>query len=110
MVGDVIEDHVVTLVALCEILFDVIDDVVGADGSDKVDIPCAANSRDFGAQRLGDLHGECSDTSGRAVDQNLLPGLNLSLTQALQRSESGQRKRGGLLKRDVRWLHDQPSL
>ena len=31
MIGNVIEDHVVTLVALGEILFCVIDDVIGAD-------------------------------------------------------------------------------
>src|SRR3984893_8763358 len=107
MVGNVIEDHVVTLVALGEILFAVIDDVIGADRSDKIDIPCAANSRDLCAKRFGDLHSESSYTSGRAVDQNLLPGLNLSLAQALQRSKSGQRNRGGLLKRDARPLHDQ---
>src|SRR5438477_8861958 len=109
MVGNVIEDHVVTLAALGEILFCVIDDVIGADRSDKIEVACPTNSRDLCAKRLGDLHGEGSYTSGRAVDQNLLPGLNLSITQALQRSKSGQRNRGGLLKRDTRRLHDQGS-
>src|SRR6266404_8399834 len=109
MVGNVIEDHVVTLVALGEIFIRVINDVIGADGSDKIDIPCAANSRDLCAKRFGDLHGECSYTSGRAVDQDLLSGLNLSLAQALQRSKSGERDRSRLLKRHVRWLHDQGS-
>src|SRR5205807_6842313 len=109
MVGNVIEDHVVTLAALGEILFCVIDDVIGADRSDKIEVACPTNSRDLCAKRLGDLHGEGSYTSGRAVDQNLLPGLNLSITQALQRSKSGQRNRGGLLKRNVRRLDDQGS-
>src|SRR6266404_1996152 len=98
MVGNVIEDHVVTLVALGEIFIRVIYDVIGADGSDKIDIPCAANSRNLCAKRFGDLHGECSYTSGRAVDQHLLPRLNVSLAQALQGRKSGQRERGGLLK------------
>jgi hypothetical protein len=56
------------------------------------------------------LHGKGSHTAGRAVDQHLLPRLNLSLAQALQRSKSGQRERGGLLKRDVRRLRGQCSL
>src|SRR5437879_12719106 len=110
MVANVIEDHVVLLVALGEILFGVIDYVIGANRSDKIEIPRAANSRDLCAKRFGDLHGECSNTSGRAVNQYLLPGLNLSLTQALQRSKSGQRERSGLLKGDVCWFHDQRSL
>src|SRR6266487_3082539 len=110
MVANIIEDHVVTLVALGEILFCVIDDVVGANGSDQIEIPRAANRRYIRAERLGDLHGKCPNTSGRAVDQNLLPGLNLSLAQALQRSESGERDRSRLLKGDVRRLHGQPSL
>src|SRR5438876_9218412 len=73
-------------------------------------ISWAANSRDLCAKRLGDLHGKGSYTAGRAVDQHLLPGLNLSLAQALQRSKSGQRQRGDLLKRDVRRLNDQRPL
>src|SRR5438552_19056370 len=85
------------------------NDAIGADRSDKIEIACPTNSRDLCAKRLGDLHGEGSYTSGRAVDQNLLPGLNLSITQALQRSKSGQRNRGGLLKRNVRRLDDQGS-
>src|SRR5438876_1956230 len=109
MVANVIEDHVITLVALGEILFRVINDAIGADRSDKIEIACATNSRDLCAKRLGDLHGEGSYTSGRAVDQNLLPGLNLSLAQALQRGKSGQRNRGGLLKRNVQRLDDQGS-
>src|SRR5882724_11441796 len=102
MVGNVIEEHVVTLATLGEILFCVIDDVIGADRSDKIDIACAAHSRDLCARSFGDLHREGSYTSGRPVDQDFLPGLNLSLPQALQRGKSGQRNRGGLLKRNVR--------
>ena len=48
-------------------------------------------------------------TSGRAVDQDLLTGLNFSFAQALQRSKSSQRDRGGCLKRNIRRLDDQAS-
>ena len=109
MVANVIEDHVVLLVALGEILFRVIDDVIGANRSDKIDIPSAANRRDLRAKRFGDLHGECSNTSGRAVNENLLPGLNFSLAQALQRNEPGQRKGGCLFKCDVGRFRGQRS-
>src|SRR5204863_4542177 len=110
MVANIIEDHVVTQVALGEFSFGVIDNVVGSNWSDKIDISCAANSRDLCAKRFGDLHGKGSYTACRAVDQHLLPGLNLSLAQALQRSKSGQWERGDLLKRDVRRLRGQCSL
>ena len=50
MVSDKIEDQVVTLVALGEIFLGVIDHVVRADGSDKIDIPRAADAGDFGAE------------------------------------------------------------
>ena len=96
MVANVIENHVVALVALGEILFCVIDDVIGANRSDKIDIPRAANSRDLRAKRFADLHGKGSYTAGGTVDQHLLPGLNLSLAQALQGSKSGPGERGSL--------------
>src|SRR5438270_12748088 len=95
MVANVIEDHVITLVAPGEIFFGVIDHVIGADRSDKIDIPRAANSRDICAKSFGDLHGESSYASGGAVEQNVVPGLNLFLPQALQRRRSGQGRRGG---------------
>ena len=45
-----------------------IDYVIGSNGSNKIDIPCAANGGNLCAKRFGDLHGEGSDTSSRAVD------------------------------------------
>src|SRR5207244_3475956 len=58
MVSDQIVDHVVTLVGLSKILFCVIDNAIGADRFDKIDIARAANAGDFGAERLGDLDGD----------------------------------------------------
>ena len=51
----------------------VVDDVVGAEGADQVDLRRAAHAGDLGAERLGDLHRERADAAGRADDQHLLP-------------------------------------
>ncbi len=83
MVINVIKNYVVTLITFGEILFGVINDVICADGADKIDIAGAANSRDLSAERFGDLYGECPNTSGRAVDQDLLPRLPPKLQRPL---------------------------
>ena len=43
------------------------------------DIPAAAYAGHICAERLGDLHSERADTSRRAVNQDFLSWLNLSL-------------------------------
>src|SRR6266852_2693844 len=55
------------------------------------------------AEGLGDLHSERTDTSRRAVNQNLLSWLNLSLVaKTLQCSDCRNRYRRRLLKGQVR--------
>jgi hypothetical protein len=50
--------------------------MVGADGLNQFDISSAAHTRHLGTERLGDLHRERPDPTGRTVDQNVaLPGL-----------------------------------
>ena len=44
-----------------------------------VQIPRAAHGGDFGPERLGNLHRKRTHTTRRTIDQNLLPGLDLSL-------------------------------
>src|SRR4051812_43864231 len=73
MVTDEIVDYVVTLIALGEVLFRVINHVIGPQGSDQVQVLRAANTGYFRAKILGDLDGKCPDTAGCAVDQDLLP-------------------------------------
>ena len=73
-----VEDHVVAPAAAGEVVAGVVDDVVGAERSDQVHLRRAAHAGDFGAERLGDLHGERPHASGRADDQDLVPGLDLS--------------------------------
>ena len=68
---------VVAVLAVGEVVAGVVDDVVGAERADQVDLGGAAHAGDLGAERLGDLHGERADASRRADDQHLLPGLDL---------------------------------
>src|SRR5438552_10859462 len=110
MIRNVVENDVVTFRTFSEILFRVIDDVIRAERSNKIDIPRTADASHICAERLGDLHSECSHTSGRAVNQNLLPRLNLSfVAKALQRGDARYVERSRLLNSDVsRYQHDCP--
>src|SRR6266404_4840473 len=69
MVIDQVVDYVVTLIALGEVLFRIIDYVIGADRSDQVQVFRAADAGYLRAKSLGDLDGKCSDASGRTIDQ-----------------------------------------
>src|SRR6266496_4711783 len=75
--GDV-EDQVIMLPVSGEVLPAVIDDPIRTDRSDHVHVPGAAHARHVGTERLGDLHAEGAHASRCAVDQDLLPGPNLS--------------------------------
>src|SRR2546423_15583533 len=106
MVPDQIVDHVVTLIGLSKIFFCVIDHAIGADRFHKIDIARAANSGDLSAERLRDLDGESADAARRAVDQNFLSALNVSLVaKTLQCGEAGDRNRARLFECDVVWFH-----
>ena len=108
MLRDVVEDQVVALITAGEVLLRVVDDVVCADRSDQVHLRRAAHAGHFCAERLGDLHRERADASPRAVDQDLLAGLDLALiAKTPQGGEPGQRNCCGLLERDAGWLGHQ---
>ena len=76
--GDV-EDDVVALVASGEVLLRVVDDPVGADRPDRVELPGSVHARHVRPVRLRELHRERSHGATRAVDQDLLSGLDPSL-------------------------------
>src|SRR5437868_14584826 len=98
MVADQIVDHVVTLIGLGKILLDVIDHVIGADRLHKIDIARAANTGDLSSERFRDLDRESADPPRGAVNQNFLSSLNVSfVTKTLQRRDSGDSNRAGLL-------------
>src|SRR5439155_5015383 len=86
----------------------VINDLIGADRADHLDILRTAYASHLRAECLRDLHRERAHTARRAVDQDLLPGVNLPLVaKTLQRSECRHRYRRRLLERDVgRFQHD----
>jgi hypothetical protein len=83
-----VEDHVVAVLAVGEILAAVVDDVIGAEGSNHIDLRCAAHTGDVGTVRLGDLHGEAAHSSRGADDQHRLTGLDPSVVA--HRLESGE--------------------
>jgi len=73
-----VEDGVVSPGAAREVLLGVVDDGIGADGPDEVDVPGAAHAGHLGTERFGDLDGEGADAAGRTVDQDLLSRLHPS--------------------------------
>src|SRR3954466_8605326 len=108
VVPDVIEDDIVTPIALSEVLFRVVNHVVRAHRSGLLQITRTADGGDLCAKRFGDLHRERAYASGGAVDQNLLPRRNVTVVaKTLQRGESGHSDGTRLLKRDVSGLRDQ---
>src|ERR1035437_3713699 len=108
MIRHEVENQVVVLSTFREILLGVINDVICADGSDHVNVPRTAHARNFRTERFGDLHSERTHTSGRTVDQDLLPRLNLSfVAKTLQGCESRQGNRSRLFKRRVIRFHGQ---
>ena len=104
MIVDVIEEQVVALLALGEVFFGVVDDVIGAERPRDLHVARAANGCDLGVERLCDLQREGPNATRCAVDQHFLAGVNLSCPQPLQRSQPREPNRAGLLEGNVRWL------
>ena len=72
--------------AVGEILRRVIDDVVGSEGPDQVDLGRAAHARDFGAEGLGNLDGKAAYSTRRPDDQYLLACLHLARSRTACRA------------------------
>src|SRR5438094_7462208 len=64
-----VENQVVTLPTFGEILLDIINDTICADGSHHLHISRAAYAGHIRAERLGDLHRERTHASRRPVNQ-----------------------------------------
>src|SRR6266513_4125157 len=69
-----------------------------------------AYARYFRAERLRYLDSESAHASRCAVNQNLLPRLNVSLAKTLQGGESRPSDRARLFKGHISWLNNQCSL
>jgi len=80
-----IEDEVIKRSIFREIFLRVVNDSICTQRLDQAHVPSAAYAGHVRAVRLGDLHGERTYATRSTVDQDLLPGLNLSLVaKALQ--------------------------
>src|SRR4051794_30640653 len=100
-----VENDVVAVLAGCEVVGGVVDEVIGAEGADRVELRGAAHAGDLGSERLGDLDGESSHAARRADDQDLLPGLDPSVVaNRLEGGKCGDGNRSRLLERQLRWL------
>src|SRR5262249_2394769 len=101
MIGHVIEHDIVTLVALGEILFGVINYVISPERLDQLGVASAANAGHVCAVGFCNLNRERANTAGCAVDQDLLSGLNFALVaNGLERGNSRDVDRSCLLKSD----------
>ena len=86
-----VEDDVVPVPVPSEVFAGVVDDAVGAERADQVDVASAAHGGHVGAQVDRDLHGERTDATGGTVDQNPLPGGHLgNVAETRQRGVGGQ--------------------
>ena len=97
-VGGQVEDQVVAASGPGEVLPRVVDDAAGAERAHELQLLCVVNPGDLGPGQLGQLHGVHARATAAAVDQDLLPGLNLSLVpDALPGDGSRLRQGRGLL-------------
>src|SRR5439155_8590897 len=102
MVWNIVENYIVTLFAFGEVLFRVINHVICAERSDKIDISRTAHTSHIRAERFRDLHRECAHASRRAVNQDLLTRLDFSfVAKSLQRRDARYVYRSCLLKREI---------
>ena len=98
----VVQDEVVALAPPGEVLLRVVDDVIGADGADQLQLARAAHAGDFRAGRPGDLDGERADAAARSHDQDLLTrGYLAVVPDRLERRQARHRHGRGLLEGDV---------
>src|SRR5580704_2611975 len=108
MVPNAVENQIITLPAFGEILLGIVNDPIRADGSDHVHILRTAYTDHMCAEPLSYLHSERTHASRCAVNQHLLPGLNLSLiAKPLQCRKCRDTYRSRLLKRHIIWFDCQ---
>src|SRR6266487_3604593 len=85
-----------------EIFLRVINDMICANRAHHVQVPRAAYAGDFGSECFGELHRKRTHATRGAVNQNLLPGVDVPrIAQALQSGDGRHRNGGGLLERTI---------
>src|SRR5205807_7038158 len=102
------ENQVITLPISGEIFLCVINDMVCAKRSRRVHFPGAAHRSDFSPERFGNLDRKRTNTTRRAIHQNLVARLDPPLiTKALKGSECCHWQGCCVLKRTVGRLQRQ---
>ena len=102
MVRDVVEDDVVPAAGLGEVVGRVVDDVVGADRPDELEVARAGDGRDLGTERFRDLDRERADPARGAVDEDRGPRPDVGVVaECLEGDEAGHRHGGGRLEGEV---------
>src|SRR5205814_6402326 len=92
-----VEDQVIAIHTVGEVLLRVVDDMVGADGADEIDLPSAAHAGDLRSEGLRKLNRVGSDASGGPDDQHLLARLDAPGLQTLDGGQPGDCYDRGLL-------------
>jgi hypothetical protein len=100
-----IEDQVIALAAGREVVVGVVNDMVGSDRPDELELCGAGDAGDLRSEGPGDLYREGADASGRADDQYVLFRFDVpSVGQALEGGESGDGDGCALIEGEVRGL------
>jgi len=105
-----IEDHVVAPAVAREVLDRIVDHAVGAELPHELDLRCAADTRDFRAVGLRDLHCVRPDPAARAGHEHAAAGLDLhTIAECLQRRHRGDADRPCVLEREPRRFQGEPA-
>src|SRR5262249_43016407 len=73
-----VKNQIESPLALREILSRVVDDLIGADRPDELNVARACDPGDIRPERFRDLHSERSDAARRPIHKNALARLNSS--------------------------------
>ncbi len=76
--ADQVEDEIVVVKLCGKIGPAIVDDGIGAEGADEIDILGAGGGGDNGAQMLGELHGDGADAAGPGVNEHALAACELA--------------------------------
>lgn len=71
------KDQIIMLPVLGEIFLPLVNDPIRTDRAHHIQPARAAHASRFSPKRFGNLHRRRTRTTGRTIDQNLLPWLNL---------------------------------
>ena len=93
-----------------EVLFRVVDDLVGSEGLYEFQIRGAAHSGDLRSEGLRQLDGRGAERPGGTVDEHLLPRADAPSPEKIQRTGRSPRDRGGFLEGHVRRLEGAGAL